>query len=558
MKALWAAAILPPLAIWFLIAALGVNVPFEDDWDMLPVITHWLAGTLTFADFWQQHSEHRIPAVKGMFWWFGSDGDFDMIEAMRVGFALSAIKVVLLIDLTRRTLRGHADHLIAPLAVVSSLLMFSLVQHEDWFWGTASLQFSLLNLCTVTLVWAFALKADSWRALATALCCAVLALFTEVSGHVLWVSGAVAIYMFTKQPKLAARRLAVWLAAATAVTLIYWWDLRWASSSSTLSLLETPVRFIRYTGALLGLPFAFWTTTSWAAVVGYAGLAPLTIVSWALYKSNQGLFRTMYPFLLFALHGALVCVLIAIGRSAGDPNSALTSHYSFAPNLYWIGVITVTAVGCSAWLSTATPQQRGVGLVLVGAAALVLLAGFAKGNVEGWHRAYTRSRNLRMALATLLSPTANPRPVLRFLYPPDEQRADRLVAEMQALKLGPFSDDASSDAPVLVEPLPAGVLADGILEGGDCIGTTGWAWDPAQPDTPVAVDVWSGKSLLGTVTANWFRWDLLMAGKGDGQHAFRFYFPQQSVLGTGHVVSVMFAGTDRQIPGSPKTIYCRD
>ena len=558
MKALWAAVLLPPLVIWFLISALGVNVPFEDDWDMLPVITRWLAGTLTFADFWQQHSEHRIAAVKGMFWWFGSDGDFDMIEAMRVGFALSVLKVALLVDLTWRTMRGRADRLVAPLAVVSSLLMFSLVQHEDWFWGTASLQFSLLNLCTVTLVWAFARKADSWRALAAALCCAVIALFTEVSGHVLWVSGAVAIFMFTTQRTQAVRRLAVWLAAATAVTLIYWWDLRWASSSSTMSLLETPLRFLQYTGALLGLPFAFWMTTGWAAVVGYAGLVPLAIVSWALYKSNQGLFTTLYPFLLFALHGVLVCVLIAIGRSAGDPNSALTSHYSFAPNLYWIGVITVTAVGVSAWLSTAALPQQRAALVLTAAAGLVLAVCFAKGNVEGWHRAYTQSRNLRMALATLLSPTANPRPVLRFLYPPDEQRADLLAAEMRASKLGPFADYAKRDAPVLVEPLPAGLLADGVLEGGDCIGATGWAWDPAQPDTPVAVDVWSGDSRLGTVTANWFRWDLLMAGKGDGQHAFRFYFPEQGVLRTGRDVRVTFAGTDRPLPGSPKTIYCRE
>src|ERR1044071_6026625 len=114
MKALWAAAVLPPLAIWFLIGAIGVDVPFEDDWDMLPVITRWLAGTLTFADFWQQHSEHRIAALKGLFWAFGaSDADFNMIEAMRVGFALSALKVALLIDLTQRALRGHADRLIA-------------------------------------------------------------------------------------------------------------------------------------------------------------------------------------------------------------------------------------------------------------------------------------------------------------------------------------------------------------------------------------------------------------------------------------------------------------
>ena len=109
-----------------------------------------------------------------------------------------------------------------------------------------------------------------------------------------------------------------------------------------------------------------------------------------------------------------------------------------------------------------------------------------------------------------------------------------------------------------LNPVPAGPIADGFLDGGDCIGATGWAWDPAYPDAPVEVDVWIGDALIGTVTANWFRWDLLAAGKGNGQHAFRFYFPEQSVLRTGRDVRVTFSGTDRPVPGSPKTVYCLD
>jgi hypothetical protein len=562
VRTVWAAAaVVPPLVIWFLIGALGVNVPFEDDWDMLPVITRWIAGTLTFADFWQQHSEHRIAAVKGMFWWFGSDGDFDMIEAMRVGFALSVLKLALLVDIIRRQLSGPTHRLIAPLALASSLLMFSLVQHEDWFWATASLQFSLLNLSTVAVVWLLSRRDDSWLALAAAIVCAVVALLTEASGHVLWVTGGVAIWLSTERPARGVQRLAVWVAAAVSATPVYWWNLQWAPSSTAMMLLESPGRFVEYAGALLGLPFAFWMTTRWAAVVGYAGLIPLGFVLWSLFRSNRPLLHRLAPLLLFGFHGVLVCLLIALGRSSGDPDSALTSHYSFAPNLYWVGVITVTAVGAWTWVSTSTPRRQWFGLVTIGAATGLLATFFVKANVEGYHRAYTRSRNLQMALATLASPIANPRPVLRFLYPPDEQRADRLVAEMRESKLGLFATDMTGDPTTLaaqLNPVPAGPTADGRLDGGDCIGATGWAWDPAHPDAPVEVDVWIGDSLIGTVTANWFRWDLLAAGKGDGQHAFRFYFPEQSVLRTGRDVRVTFAGTNRPVPGSPTTIYCRE
>ena len=74
----------------------------------------------------------------------------------------------------------------------------------------------------------------------------------------------------------------------------------------------------------------------------------------------------------------------------------------------------------------------------------------------------------------------------------------------------------------------------------------------------MALDVWSGDSLLGTVTADWFRWDLLAKGKGDGQHVFRFLFPMQGTLGTGRMVKITFAGTDRSLRGSPKIVYCRN
>jgi len=129
---LWAATVLPPVGILALVGALAVNIPFQDDWDMLSVVTKWHAGTLTFGDFWQQHSEHRITALKAMIWAIGAATDFDVVAGMRVGWTLSVIKLGLIADLIRVSLKDHARHLIAPLALISSLLMFSLVDHEDW------------------------------------------------------------------------------------------------------------------------------------------------------------------------------------------------------------------------------------------------------------------------------------------------------------------------------------------------------------------------------------------------------------------------------------------
>ena len=391
--------------------------------------------------------------------------------------------------------------------------------------------------------------------------CTVVAVFTEISGLTLWLTGGVAVWLLSQGRERAAPRLLAWLVAAGCVSFVYLLDLRLAPSSSTMAVLEWPVRFAIYTGAVLGLPFAFWMPPRWAAVVGYGGLILLAVSAWWLYRSNQARLKPLFPFLLFALHGVLVSSVIALGRSAGDPESALTSHYSFAPNLYWVGVLAVAAVACSTWLSAATPRARRAGRALAGTAALLLTAFYVRGNVEGSQRAYARSRNLQMALVTLSSPGEIPRPVLRFLYPPDEERARALVAQLRASALGPFASGANPDAATLAArfaPTAAGPDADGFLDGGDCLGATGWAWDPGHPDQPVTLDVWSGDVLLGTATANWFRWDLLAAGKGNGQHVFRLAFPEQGTLGTGRAVRITFAGTDRPLRGSPTTVFCRD
>ena len=138
---------------------------------MLPVVTKWRAGTLSAGDFWQQHSEHRVAGLKAFIWAIGSVTDFDVIAQMYVGFIFVAITLVLVGDLLRISAKDHQFPSMALALPASSLLLFSLVQQENWFWATASLQLSLLNLCTVMLVWAFTRWPDYWRSLTLAAGC---------------------------------------------------------------------------------------------------------------------------------------------------------------------------------------------------------------------------------------------------------------------------------------------------------------------------------------------------------------------------------------------------
>ena len=549
-------AVAPMAATLLLIQRLAVNIPYQDDWDMLPVVTRWHAGTATLGDFWQQHSEHRVIALKGAIWAIGSMTDFDVVAQMTAGFAMAVTTFVLMADLLRSALKNAAP-LVAPLVAVSSLLMFSLVQHENWFFATASVQLFLLNLCTVTLVWVLTRWPNHWESLAVAAASATVAMFTEISGQLLWLTGAAAIVIAIPAPRERLQRLTVWAVAGCATVTAYFWNLHWATSAVGAAV-SHPIRVLLFIGACLGLPFGSWAGPQWSAVVGFEACVILGVACWSLQRRNPLLCRQLFPVLLLALHGLLATVLIAIGRAGGDPGTALTSHYAFAPTLFWIAVCTVTAAETlSAWPARTTfARRRGFAAAVVVTALLTVA--YANVNIAGYREAYARSRNLRMARAAVLS-DAPTREVLRFLYPPDEQRVQQLLHDLRRFGLGPYASASRDPENALADRAAAATdLAEGYFDGGDCTGTTGWAWDPGHPDAPIVLDIWTGDTRLGTVRADWFRWDLRAAGKGNGQHAFRFLFPNQAELRTGQLVTVTFADTQRPISGSPRMVPCRD
>src|SRR5438477_7239351 len=58
--ALFLLAVLPIAVIVRLISEYAVNVPYGDEWSLLPLFAKWHDHQLTFANLFRQHNEHRI------------------------------------------------------------------------------------------------------------------------------------------------------------------------------------------------------------------------------------------------------------------------------------------------------------------------------------------------------------------------------------------------------------------------------------------------------------------------------------------------------------------
>jgi hypothetical protein len=98
----------------------------------------------------------------------------------------------------------------------------------------------------------------------------------------------------------------------------------------------------------------------------------------------------------------------------------------------------------------------------------------------------------------------------------------------------------------------------GPFEGGVDVANvwvvSGWLRNRQRLDVACSVDIYDGASLIGTVSADRFRQDLLEAGIGDGRHAFLFLVPEGLRDGLTHEVHVRIAGTDVPLRGSPREV----
>jgi hypothetical protein len=82
----------------------------------------------------------------------------------------------------------------------------------------------------------------------------------------------------------------------------------------------------------------------------------------------------------------------------------------------------------------------------------------------------------------------------------------------------------------------------------------GWAWDPAQPDTPLRVNIYVDDTLLAIVVADRFRPDLMQAGKGNGRHGFIYPLPAHLPGAAPQLIRVTISGTGAPLRDTPKRL----
>jgi hypothetical protein len=302
-----------------LVAALAVNVPMFDEWTWAPLVLAAHDHTLTFGDLWEQQQAHR-SVVPTLFMLALAELD---AWNVRVEAFLNVV-IAFATQLLLFTLFRHVDRERRWGAfALASVLLFSLMQAENWLWGF-QMSWFLVNFFVVAVVAAHRLFVQTLAAIGASL--------SLIFGFGAWVAGLV---MF------AGRNLRtfVWLVAAFVVATCFLIGYQLPRFENGWAWLSSPLAVAEFVLVYLGGPLGDWGGRIVAEIAGV-----VLVVAFA-FCAREAVRRDVEarPWFALAAFAFVAACFEAAGRAGNGVDAAVALRYVTPSTLGWIALVGLGA-----------------------------------------------------------------------------------------------------------------------------------------------------------------------------------------------------------------------
>lgn len=348
-----ALAVFPMLA---LVLLRGVDIPYWDEWAWVRLIHSAHVHTLTLADVWRPHNEHRMFVPNLIMLALDRLGGWNVVREQVVSVAMLAATQLAIWLLIRRTIVPRLQGLTF---LAATALLFGLTQYENLEWGFQMAWF-LCNLGMVVAVWALAQPQRGAREIAIAIGAATIASLSSSQGLASWVAGAVVIVLL---PRRSPRALLVWVGAAIAVAALARYGVQSAADSGGATQ-SSPLHLLEYFLAYLGSPLAGSFGTGYAIAAGAALTVWTVVLVTAAWKEPASTRSLLVPWLAIIAYVLVCALLTAAGRGGNDMSQALSSRYTSVASLAWLAVVVATVASLQTMRRRAMLQAAPIALVL--------------------------------------------------------------------------------------------------------------------------------------------------------------------------------------------------
>lgn len=440
LKLLFCLSLLPPCLLGIVMWRYAVNVPYWDQWELVPLLERFAQSTLTIGDLFQQQNEYRQFFPHLIFIGLAWLTNWDVRYEMATSFLLACLIAFNVHRLRDRTVSAGRQQKLA-LAFLANLLIFSLVQYPNWFMGVQIVYF--LPIACLTSGIAVAQSDLSGRV--KSVICFVLALvstFSAANGLLAWVLLLPVLALAHPWPTGGSRTRLIlcWTVGLLSSAALYLYNYHEpAHHPATATALRHPARALGYFLAFSGAPLAF-ERLKLALPLG-AALTLLFLLAccylWR-FRSDRRLTARLIGWLMLGAFSLLSAALVTIGRMGFGIEQALSARYTTF-SLYLLvalaHLIPIILADCAAkgYLNARRALLRRAGLAM----ALLVTLGLLLTYVQMIQRTRHHHLKLQRAKASLLFINfTDDRYLTEMLHPHRETltRRARVVDELGLLQ----------------------------------------------------------------------------------------------------------------------------
>ncbi len=402
------AILLPPIFTFCLIYKFGLRIPYWDQWELVPILEKLHNNTVTLADLWQQHNEHRIIFPKILMLLLAYFSNWNIFLELCTNIVLAALSLSLLFSILRNT----SESIKAPwLKIIISLLIFSMIQYENWSWGW-QIQIFMSVLGTIIAIW----SANKWQGktigLAIAISAAILSSYSFNVGLVTWPALA-ALLLLQKNWRLR-HIIILTIACIATVSLYYYKYTKCSYHPPILFFLSHPLIYIRYVLTYLGSPLGHTHSSSLLMAVFLLIITPLAVLD--IWRFNKEQFKKLAPWLTLALYTCLAACATGVGRAGLGWQQALSGRYTTISVMLTVSAAVIISHSIELHLSINKKRYLKDTLFII-AITSVFFVSFTTSYYQGTKKLKERSKYINESAFCLTNPEIADEDSLKRLYP---------------------------------------------------------------------------------------------------------------------------------------------
>ncbi len=337
IRILYVAAVAAPLLLLIIfIMQYSVNIPFWDQWELVPVLEGQKHGGTLFHELWAQHNEHRIFFPMLLMLALANLSHWNIVWEITTSIFLDLASFCLLTLSLKNTFINKSMFFWAP--TLLAWIFFSTNQWENWLWGW-QVQWFMSVFGVVLALWALQYKwKHSSLGLAVAIIGGVLATYSLANGQFVWLAGLIGALFSGRSRK----DIIVWVCTGVLFTSMYYVGFNLPLVANKTLFLKEPFRFSEYVLSYLG---------GWSGGYGHIALITgfsLTVVLLAslvwIIKKNKNQLQGVAVWAGLAAYSGASAVAAGIGRLDLGVQQAVSSRYMTVSALFVVATLVISGL----------------------------------------------------------------------------------------------------------------------------------------------------------------------------------------------------------------------